>query len=33
MYEVSTEQSITLEKDWRASSIGNTRRAMARNQH
>jgi len=33
MYEVSTEQSTIPEEDWRASSIGNTKRTIASNQH
>jgi len=33
IYEVSTEQNTIPEEDWRASSIGNTRRIMAGNQH
>ena len=33
VYKVPTEQSTILEEDWKASSIGNTRGTMARNQH
>jgi len=33
IYEVSTEQNTTPEEGWRASSIGNTRRIIAGNQH
>ena len=33
MYEVLIKQSTTPEKGWRASSIRNTRRIIAENQH
>ena len=33
IYKVPTEQSTIPEEDWRALSIGNTRRTMVRNQY